>query len=191
MTLVDYMKRIVEELGGHRDLADRAMAKQEVVAALCRAGFLAGLWAVPEFEIDGGQGDRRKLDVVWAMRSPRGSGVLWRPIAAFEVEGHNVALSSIEKNADSLLAAANAGASIRAMVLFQVGPGGQPWYPSRERTSVARSEAHLRQCLGAVPHRVEVLLDERLQERLGEWMQVAASQQAAAAAGAKPPPLSG
>jgi hypothetical protein len=49
-------------------------------------------------------------------------------VAAFEIEGHYVN-GSINKNAQSLCAAAEAGAKVLAMVLFQIGPDGKLWYP--------------------------------------------------------------
>ncbi len=169
------MHRIAEELGGHAGLAVGALSKMELVAALCRAGIAAGLWAVPEYEISGIRGSRRKIDVVWATRSARGSGDLWHPVAAFEVEGHDVDPNSVSKNADSLVAAANAGAVIRAMVLFQAGPDGQRWHRRSHEAPADRPEKQLRQGLVDLgsTHHVEVLMDESLCDRLPAWTSLA------------------
>lgn len=178
------MNRIAEELGCHRALPAhaRALSKQEVAAALCRAGLLAGLWSVPEFEIRGRDGMRRKIDVAWARREPRGRMTLWRPVAAFEIEGLNVAGDSIRKNVDSLTAAAEAGAIVRAMVLFQVGPDAQPWCDMAVDAGVRRATDRFGEALASRQNPVhEVVLDETLCERLALWVQLIASQQVAAA----------
>lgn len=168
------MRRIADELGGHSDLSAGALSKQEVVAALCHAGHIAGLWSVPEFEIRGRNGARRRIDVAWARREPRGRSTLWCPLAAFEIEGLNVAGDSVLKNADSLTAAAEAGAIVRAMVLFQAGPDGQPWCRVASETGVTRAKAQLQRALASreVSAQVEVVLDECLCEKLTAWVQV-------------------
>jgi hypothetical protein len=176
------VNRIHGELGGHSGLAHRAMSKQEVASALCRVGIQAGFWSVPEFELVGLEGVSRKIDVVWAKRIPRSEGLLWKPIAAFEIEGHNVAHSrkSICKNADSLTAAGNAGALVLAMVLFQVGPSGDPWYlalkGSKERSKTC-AEQSLTECLKEMrsTRHVDVVLDENLVEKLESWVQFVAN----------------
>jgi hypothetical protein len=163
--------RIESELGGHSGLSGRALSKQEVSAALCRMGVQAGLWAIPEYEVG-----NQAIDVVWATRT-RGANSLWKPVAAFEIEGQNVALGSIRKNAHSLTAAANAGAIVRAMVLFQVGPDGRPWYPLTKAKRMARADMNLAQFLKEMgsPHSVEVAFDEDLGEHLRTWTQRVAS----------------
>ena len=156
-------------LGGHRGYDADAMSKQEVAALLCREGVEAGLWSVPEFEIASEDGKTRRIDVVWARRVRRTPGHLWEPIAAFEIEGHGVARDSIRKNADSLTAASRSGAQVLAMVLFQVGPDGKPWLPKRK---VVDTVSILGSCLdSAASPQIEVVLDENLRERLGEWLQ--------------------
>jgi hypothetical protein len=165
---------ILSELGNHPRLAHRAMSKQEVAAALCRIGNEAGLWTIPEFEISTPSGTRR-IDVVWARRE-RKSDDVWTPVAAFEIEGHNVN-SSIRENAESLIAAGQKGARVLAMILFQAGPKGEPWYPapnSSKTRSEERAESLLREVLTELQFdyrdRVETVLDEALVDRLELWM---------------------
>lgn len=159
------MDRVEKELGKHSGVNCGAMTKQEVAAALCRIGVQAGLWAIPEY-----QAGTQRIDVVWATRT-NAAGSLWKPIAAFEIEGHNVALKSVYKNAKSLTAAGKAGASILAMVLFQVGPDGRAWHLlGSNKTSVNRAKT----ILGQAPeldsrYSVEVVLDEQLCDVLKAW----------------------
>jgi len=169
------VKLIDEEFGRHAGFHHRAMSKQEVAAALCRVGILVGFWSVPEFEIKGMNGAERRIDVVWAMRIPLSGDCMWKPVAAFEIEGHDVALApgSIRKNADSLTAARRDGADVLAMVLFQVGPKGQLWHRAASENSTTRVQetltTSLKELNSTAP--VEVLLDQELFERLESWVQ--------------------
>lgn len=176
------MSRRLEDLGSHpdRELAATALTKEEVAAALCDAGHRAGFWAIPEFEIQGRDRVSRRIDVVWASRLADPSNHIWRPVAAFEIEGHRVAAGSVRKNVDSLQAAMDRGAVVTAMVLFQVGPNRKRWGRAPATTSVLRAEAYLEQFKRerSSTCSIEVVLDEGLGERLASWAQVVASQQA-------------
>jgi hypothetical protein len=177
------MSRIDETLGGHEDLPTGALTKQEVAALLCKAGLEAGLWSVPEFEVVGDDGVRRKIDVVWATRCRGADGELWRPFAAFEIEGHDVAHASTRKNAHSLFAIAES-VTVRAIVLFQVGPKGEPWHSLAVPDCIERARSCLAEAL--LPDRgrasqVEILMDEDLGKWLDAWTKQARIYAAAAA----------
>ncbi len=136
---------------------------------------------MPEYEADC-PGACRKIDVVWAIRSAGGASI-WSPVAAFEIEGHPVHRNrkSIVKDADSLTAAGAAGATVLALVLFQVGPGGGAWY-ARSPADVARVKERNRQraerrmldSLDAMKaKRVDVVLDEQVHALLENWVDAA------------------
>lgn len=169
------MTRDLEELGGHAGLDAHALTKQEVAALLCAEGHRAGFWCVPEFEIDGDK-LKRRIDVVWACRD-RNSQSLWQPIAAFEIEGHDVAGESIDKNVDSLGAAKKAKAAVCAMVLFQAGPRGEPWGGKIISKSVDRVARRVSNCHHAslAELGIDVVLDKDLRDRLGPWIEMARS----------------
>ena len=177
------MIRNTEDLGRHAGLAARALTKEEVAAALCDAGHRAGYWSVPEFEVQGQDGVRRRIDVAWATRQSPDAKSIWRPVAAFEIEGHRVAPGSIRKNVDSLQAAAGRGASVTAMILFQVGPDGKPWGRASVATSLPRADKHLQlfKLERGCGDSIEVVLDERLHDKLSIWVESVASQLGAAA----------
>jgi hypothetical protein len=171
-----FVHRIKSELGKHAGVPARAMTKQEVAAALCRIGIQAGFWSIPEFEIECAENRYQRIDVVWAERNTRPSGSLWEPVAAFEIEGHDVD-GSILKNAKSLTAAGNEGATVLAMVLFQIAPDRERWHPSAQKgqqKSESRAkeilEKHLKDLVS--PYSVEVVLDEQLVEKMESWLQV-------------------
>jgi hypothetical protein len=172
------MTRFSKDLGGHAGFPPRALTKAEVAAALCYAGHQAGFWSIPEFEIHGQGGVCRRVDVVWASRQSPDAGHLWRPVAAFEIEGHRVAVGSLKKNVDSLQAAASRGATIRAMILFQVGPNGRPWGNASAATSVSRAEHYLQQFKAECGSdaAIQIILDEQLADSLGSWTDSIASQ---------------
>lgn len=168
------MNRRIEELGGHPDLAATALMKAEVAALLCDAGHRAGFWVIPEFEIMGRDQVRRRIDVVWAARQSADGSHVWLPMAAFEIEGHDVAPGSVGKNVDSLQAAVERGALVSAMVLFQAGPDGKRWGRKLTTSGVLRAESLL---AGFKQQRsssctIEVVLDEQLGERLSTWIQM-------------------
>jgi hypothetical protein len=139
---------------------------------------------VPEFEVQAATGERRRIDVVWAVRNELGSSLIWRPVAAFEIEGHRVHPASIDKNVDSLAAAAAGGAVITAMILFQVGPDGRPWGISDPASSLVRANRYLKRfqseagCLAMI----EAVLDEDLNGCLKGWLAALAGRAAAATA---------
>lgn len=174
------MSRKIEDLGrhSHPGLAAKALTKEEVAAALCDAGHRAGFWSIPEFEIRGLDRVCRRIDVVWASRQLLESNHIWLPVAAFEIEGHRVAAGSVRKNVDSLQAAMDRGAVVSAMVLFQVGPDLKPWGRARAATSLSRAETYVAQFKleRSSIDPIEVVLDERLHERLGAWVESVASQ---------------
>jgi hypothetical protein len=173
------MNRRIEELGGHPDLAATALMKAEVAALLCDAGHRAGFWVIPEFEIMGRDQVRRRIDVVWAARQIADGKHVWLPMAAFEIEGHDVAPGSVEKNVDSLQAAVDCGAVVSTMVLFQVGPEGKRWGRKLPTSSVSRAERLLaefkQQRSSNCP--IEVVLDEQISGRLSTWVQMFALRQ--------------
>jgi hypothetical protein len=145
------------------------MTKHKVAALLVSAGCSAGFWVIPEFEIA-----RRKIDIVWARRTRTTAGKLWAPVAAFEIEGHDAAPGSVEKNADSLLAASQEGASILAMVLFQIGGDGGYWHqirPTYDPGAVLRGYCRD----GGLPATVQTVRDEDLAERISEWLRALGS----------------
>jgi hypothetical protein len=178
------MTRIDNKLGGHAGRAPGALTKQEVAALLCRAGHQAGYWVVPEFEVLTATGERRRIDVVWAVRNELGLKSIWHPVAAFEIEGHRVAPASIAKNVASLDAAAAGGAVITAMVLFQVGPDGKPWGRSNSASSLGRASRCLKRFQSEAICRamIEVVLDEELTGCLGGWEAALAGRASAATA---------
>jgi hypothetical protein len=78
--------------------------------------------------------------------------------------------ASVKKDAESLEAAANEGAKVCAIVLFQVHPNGGPWHPPKQAGNcVARVEKKLNESPGP-RHPVEVVLDENLCEKLEAWL---------------------
>jgi hypothetical protein len=159
-----------DEFGRHAGHTSGAMTKHEVAAELVSAGHTAGFCVIPEFETRCPSGKLRKIDIVWARRERITPGKVWTPVAAFEIEGHDVAGDSIAKNADSLCAASQAGARVVAMVLFRIHSDGIR--PKGQR-ALNKTEAMLRGCCrdGGLPSSVEVLLDESLRERLPIWVQ--------------------
>ena len=169
-----HLKRIRSELGGHKDAPKGALTKYEVATALCHVGFGAGLWSIPEFEIQCA-GGRRTIDVVWARRNTGKTDRLWDPVAAFEIEGHNVN-SRIKKNVESLCAAADAGAKVLAMVLFQVGPNGTLWHPFPNSAKVRKFDpaAKLKKLLPTeYADRIETVHDANLFKKLEGWQKEA------------------
>lgn len=92
--------------------------------------------------------------------------------------------TSIDKNVDSLGAAAAGGAVITAMVLFQVGPDGRPWGSSDPASSLVRAHSYLKRFQSEAGSRatIEVALDEELTGCLKGWMAALAGRDAAATA---------
>jgi hypothetical protein len=166
-----YMQQITKELGQHKNLCPDALTKYEVGAALCKAANIAGLWAIPEYEIVLRNGKTRKIDVVWARRMPNTSPEIWAPVAAFEIEGRGVHVGSIKKDAESLDKAREAGAVVCAIVLFQAGPDGEIWneWITRDK-AVPRVKSKL-----PPTAQLDVVLDEGLPKKLPNWARKAQS----------------
>ena len=157
------MIRIKQEFGGHSDDFSRyAMTKNEITASLCHAGTRARYWVIPEFDIPG----IGRIDVVWAERNREKdalkSGALWRPVAAFEVEGSDV-WDSLEKDSQKLAVAHGRGAKVLAVVLYQVGDGRDGWDGHAPEGCVQKAQNRM----GPT---IEVTLDQDLPSRILEWV---------------------
>ncbi|HLJ12053.1 MAG TPA: hypothetical protein VKU82_12740 [Planctomycetaceae bacterium] len=171
------MIQALHDLGAHDGFPVGAMTKHELSAILCRAGVEAGFWVIPEYEIPGEIS--RKIDIVWALRTRpivtqlrTPATHLWTPVAAFEIEGHDVDLGkSVPKDAASLSAAAERGAVVLAILLFQVGPSGLPWHRKRSQAYHDRVKAKLEECQS--PHKVQLELDQNVRDCLRGWLQIA------------------
>ena len=78
------------------------LTKQQVASLLCRVGVEAGFDVIPEYLVMDKDGNKQFIDVVWVRRPSANQNLdLCRTVAAFEIEGHCVHQSSINKNITS------------------------------------------------------------------------------------------